>query len=165
LAALLGTTDKIDENFFSTSEQGVLKQAAINAFKRSGSDKTNLSYEDYPDNAGVKWAKIAFSKEGGGILNILKKSIDDPAFSALTTVGGATLNKDKEGNIILTDKYNFNHAYSSNLSKGENPDHASIISAIKIAIEQSPYAGLKQLGNAIVPRKNGLDIKLNLGKP
>ena len=142
----------------------ILKQAAANAFKKSGGKDTNLTYEDYPNNAGVEWAKIAFSKKEGGLLNVLKKSFNDPAFSALTSIGGATLTKDKEGNMILTDKYNFNKAYSTNPSAGEDVNKATIISALKLAIEESPYAGLRQLGNAIVPRKNGIDIRINLGK-
>ena len=90
-----------DEDYFSSTELKTIKSLVNNNMKRTGSTEGNVEYtKDYTDKLdGVYISQdVDFDNNfsGGGLIK--------------TTLGQFAYHTDKDGNTIVTDKYDFNDA-------------------------------------------------------
>ena len=128
---------------FSDEGIAVLREAAINALDKG---KSSMSYEDYPGG------KMNFNKD-------LLGKMADKNFQMRTTVGSANLRIDENGDIILTDQFNFNDAKDiKSLEEAKNAvfDVFGEKGLYKKIRKFSTYAGSEE--------GEGAPIELNLGK-
>ena len=99
-----------------------LKEAAINALNKG---RSNVDYEDYPlASDGTKVRGLVASpesrEESGGFMELATSN--DPVVQAALTIGGGTLKEDENGEVYLTDIYDF-----SKIDKEKVTDFYSMI--------------------------------------
>lgn len=99
---LLGNRDTITESNFTKDETEALKQVVLNAEKDG---RNYITYEDYFSLPGFDLKDFDSS-------NLLSRVFDTPAESVRSTLGRANFTRDSRGNIIVSDKYDFNAAYN-----------------------------------------------------
>jgi len=137
-----GDSPATNENF--TEEQlGIMKTTAANAIKEG---KDSLTYEDYPN----------FKKRNEkGFL----EKMTDPDYQMRTTIGSANIKINDDGEVILTDQFNFNDA------KDVNSLNDLRKAMIDILGEKGAYNKLRKVGTYFgSPEGEGSPIKLNLGQ-
>tara|TARA_R110000765_G_scaffold109975_2_gene201192 strand:+ start:127 stop:660 length:534 start_codon:yes stop_codon:yes gene_type:complete len=140
---LLGMDSSASNENFSDKGIAVLKEAAINALDQG---KSSMSYEDYPGG------EMNFNE------NFLSK-LQDPNFNMRTTIGSANLRINENGDIILTDQFNFNDAKDiKSLSDAKN-------AVLDIFGEEGLYKKIRKIGTyAGSEEGEGSSIELNLGQ-
>lgn len=140
---LLGMDSSASNENFSDKGIAVLKEAAINALDQG---KSSMSYEDYPGG------KMNFNE------NFLSK-LKDPNFNMRTTIGSANLRINENGDIILTDQFNFNDAKDiKSLSDAKN-------AVLEIFGEEGLYKKIRKIGTYAGSKEGeGSSIELNLGQ-
>jgi hypothetical protein len=115
--------------------------------------KDTIGYEDY---------------EGGTINQSLIKNLFSKNYNLKTLIGGGKINIDDNGNIVVTDKFDFNDAQDMNSLADVKNMFSGIVSAWQG--KDDKYAGglysalreaMKWFGSA---PGEGSDIKINLGK-
>ena len=99
-ADVLGIDTPADNTYFTEDQIKILRDSAVGALDKG---KYNITYGDYPSG------KTDLSYQEGGIMELANKMMDDE-FQMRTTIGAANLTIDANGDIILTDRFNFNDA-------------------------------------------------------
>ena len=142
-ADLVGMDSKATNEKFTDEGLAILKEAAVNALDKG---KSSMTYEDYPGG------KMNFNK------NTLAK-MADKNFQMRTTIGSANLRIDENGDIILTDQFNFNDAEDVNsLKEAKN-------AVLEIFGEDGLYKKIRKFSKfAGSGEGEGTPIELNLGK-
>ena len=140
---LMGKDELVTNEDFTETQLDVVKAAAEKAI---GEGKDTLSYGDYPK----------------GYMNYNKNFIQkmfDPDFQMRTTIGSGNIKINDEGDVILTDQFNFNDAKDVNsLNDLKN-------ALVNIFGEKGAYRKLRAVGKYFgSPEGEGAPIELNLGK-
>tara|TARA_Y100000310_G_scaffold314035_2_gene363047 strand:+ start:7737 stop:8261 length:525 start_codon:yes stop_codon:yes gene_type:complete len=172
---LLGSRGEITEENFTKKELEVLRETVKRSRQRMQREKESrakdfefvglspratdigISYQDYP--ATQKLTGEFPSSIPSSLSSLIKRtseSFRDPATSLAMTIGLGDLSKDKKGNTIVTDTYNFNAASREELNLAE------VIRALTAG--GSLFGGMDVLGVLAVPRDEGRPININLGK-
>ena len=97
---VLGIDTPADNTYFTEDQLKILRDSAVGALDKG---KSSMTYEDYPSG------KSDISYQEKGIMELANKMMDDE-FQMRTTIGAANLTIDANGDIILTDRFNFNDA-------------------------------------------------------
>lgn len=101
---IFGGDGDVTEEDLSGNELQALRSIITPEVLRKG----KLEYADY----GTTEGNNVYSDVGGGGQgnNPIAKSFSDPAYALKTTLGQARVFTDKNGNVIIEDRYNFNDA-------------------------------------------------------
>ena len=101
---IFGGDGDVTEEDLSGNELTALRSIITPEVLRKG----KLEYKDYATTEGDN----VYSDVGGGGQgsNPIAKSFSDPAYALKTTLGQARVFTDKNGNVIIEDRYNFNDA-------------------------------------------------------
>ena len=140
---LLGFQDNYTEEDFGDTTLEALRKAVKNAIE---DEQSYINYADYDDPRGSTRSDPIF------------EVISDPDKIAKTTIGAANFGVE-DGNLVLTDKYNFNDANAV-------ADMAFMdkLKGVKEGFEYGPYQGLRAIGTFFGSGEgDGSDIKINLG--
>ena len=142
-ADIVGMDKPAGKEQFTEEGLGILKEAAINALDKG---KSSMTYEDYPGG------EMNFNKD-------LLGKMADKNFQMRTTIGSANLRIDENGDIILTDQFNFNDAKDVNsLKEAKN-------AVLEIFGEDGLYKKIRKFSKfAGSGEGEGTPIELNLGK-
>ena len=142
-ADLVGMDKPAGNEQFTEEGLNILKKAATTALDKG---KYSMSYKDYPGG------EMNFNK------NLLAK-MADKNFQMRTTIGSANLRIDENGDIILTDQFNFNDAEDVNsLKEAKN-------AVLEIFGEEGLYKKIRKFSKfAGSGEGEGTPIELNLGK-
>ena len=142
-ADIVGMDSPAGKEKFTEEGLGILKEAAINALDKG---KSSMTYEDYP----------------GGEMNFntdLLGKMANKNFQMRTTIGSANLRIDENGDIILTDQFNFNDAKDVKSLK-EAKD-----AVLEVFGEKGLYKKIRKFSTyAGSEEGKGAPIELNLGK-
>ena len=142
-ADLVGMDKPAGKEQFTEEGLGILKEAATTALDKG---KSSMSYEDYPGG------EMNFNK------NLLAK-MADKNFQMRTTIGSANLRIDENGDIILTDQFNFNDA--KDVKSLEEAKDA----VLEVFGEKGLYKKIRKFSTyAGSEEGKGAPIELNLGK-
>jgi hypothetical protein len=135
LETVQGKKEPITESNFSPKELNVLRQLI-----ESTGGRGNVQYDDYTNfmkrqqqEKGTIPASIA-----PNVLSML-----DPIGNVQTTLGRFTYASDADGNLVVTDKYDFNPIRSMS----------------------GAYGALRNYAAEKIPPGKGREVKINLGKP
>ena len=169
LRSLAGITDPVDESFFKDSELDMLR-------KKIG--RSEISKEVGDENYPLPKNTIGYGYRGGKDLSVSRALTDDETNIDMT-IGKANYTKDKDGNYILKDKYNFDGimggGYGGLNEKalmrmgGSKTDKDLISAAIEsYKKEEIPLAQLARIIGGINLGSDkgfeGVPIKINLGQ-
>tara|TARA_R110000824_G_scaffold73848_1_gene187936 strand:- start:163 stop:699 length:537 start_codon:yes stop_codon:yes gene_type:complete len=147
---IFGGSGDFTEKDLSDEYKAELKGIVSNALLEG---KDTISYEDY---------------EGGTIDRSLIKNLFSKNYNLKTLIGGGKIEINENGEIVVTDKFNYNDAKDIDSLADVKEMFSGIISAYKG--EDDKYAGglysairegVKWLGSA---PGEGSDININLGK-
>lgn len=130
-----GKKKKITESDFTADEL-----AAMRRLIKSTGDKGYVTYRDYAD--------IADKENSSAVPSVL--SIFDPLGNVQTTLGRFKYSRDKDGNVVATDAYDFNPVETG----GE----------VNAAWRLSPYGIIRQYAGEKIPPGEGRDVQINLGR-
>ena len=169
LRSLAGITDPVDESFFKDSELDMLR-------KKIG--RSEISKEVGDENYPLPKNTIGYGYRGGKDLSVSRALTDDETNIDMT-IGKANYTKDKDGNYILKDKYDFDGimggGYGGLNEKalmrmgGSKTDKDLISAAIEsYKKEEIPLAQLARIIGGINLGSDkgfeGVPIKINLGQ-
>jgi hypothetical protein len=169
LRSLAGITDPVDESFFKDSELDMLR-------KKIG--RSEISKEVGDENYPLPKNTIGYGYRGGKDLSASRALTDDETNIDMT-IGKANYTKDKDGNYILKDKYDFDGimggGYGGLNEKalmrmgGSKTDKDLISAAIEsYKKEEIPLAQLARIIGGINLGSDkgfeGVPIKINLGQ-
>lgn len=152
LSTMLGNREPITEKNFSAKELKTLRDAARRAERQK---RNGISYYDYSNNGD-------FEIDAPGWVRALKESFVNPDYSVATTIGLANTKRDKHGNLIVEDTYDFNRDGPGHLLKQEM-ERGNIKGALKFAADR-PTELLDMLGYLLAPEGKGRKVRVNLGK-
>ena len=141
-ADLIGMDSPAGKEKFTEEGLGILKEAATTALDKG---KSSMTYEDYPGG------EMNFNK------NLLAK-MADKNFQMRTTIGSANLRIDENGDIILTDQFNFNDAKDvKSLKDAKN-------AVLEIFGEDGLYKKIRKFATYTGSEEGkGAPIEINLG--
>ena len=141
-ADLVGMDSPAGKEKFTEEGLGILKEAATTALDKG---KSSMTYEDYPEGY------MDFNK------NLLSKMADEN-FQMRTTIGSANLRIDENGDIILTDQFNFNDA--KDIKSLEDAKNA----VLDIFGEKGLYKKIRKFATYAGSKEGeGTPIEINLG--
>ena len=146
---VLGIDTPADNTYFTEDQLKILRDSAVNSLDKG---KSSMTYEDYPSG------KSDISYQEKGIMELANKMMDDE-FQMRTTIGAANLTIDANGDIILTDRFNFNDAQDvRDLEDAKNAifDIFGTDGAYKKIRKVGTYAGSGE--------GKGAPIEINLGQ-
>lgn len=160
LRSLSGIKDPIDESFFSKSELKQMRSSVGRSeIAKETGDKNYL--ENFPKDT------IGYSGKKFSVLDALI----DPTVNLEMTLGRSNYEKDKEGNYIVKDKYDFNTKSANILKESIDSDKLVNKDLLKAAIEEYKKGEVDLTGLARVigglnlgDQTKGVPIKINLGK-
>lgn len=142
VSGLTGTDSPQTEKDYDPKLVEALRFVAGNAL---ASGRTNIDYGDYPNLPDGTPMKdfVSSSKARGGFSNFFEQVADNPFAIAAFTIGGATVEVDKKGNVYLVDRYDFN--------KSKTTPNSDLYSQFRRAV------------GALMPGK-GNSVRIYLGK-
>lgn len=147
LETVQGNRTPITESHFSPEELAALKQLVM----LKGGDSGSIQYKDY----GLLGKAM---RDQGHLPVSLSPSLLSP-LDALgniqTTLGRFNYAKDKEGNLVISDSYDFNPA---------SVDNRGLKSNGELVAASGPYAWVRNYAGEKVPPGYGRNVKINLGK-
>tara|TARA_R110000822_G_scaffold37412_1_gene104679 strand:- start:174 stop:704 length:531 start_codon:yes stop_codon:yes gene_type:complete len=146
---VLGIDTPADNTYFTEDQIQILKDSATSALDKG---KRSMTYEDYPSG------KSDVSYQDKGIMELANKMMDDE-FQMRTTIGAANLTIDANGDIILTDRFNFNDAQDvKDLEDAKN-------AILDIFGTDGAYKKIRKVGTYAGSGEGfGAPIELNLGQ-
>jgi len=144
-----------DETFLSSGDLKYLQEKGLEKLKK-GTLKTGLGYDDWG------FAEDEVLKLAGNKPSAFMRSMVNPAFRMATLLGLSDL-KVEDGNLIITDLYNFNPGpkrikYKKLVDEGKTKEAAGFLKS-QTPIEQ---ATLKAFLNQKEDKESG-KIRINLG--
>ena len=146
---VLGIDTPADNTYFTEDQLKILRDSAINSLDKG---KSSMTYEDYPSG------KSDISYQEKGIMELANKMMDDE-FQMRTTIGAANLTIDANGDIILTDRFNFND--SQDVKDLEDAKNA----IFDIFGTEGAYKKIRKVGTYAGSGEGfGAPIELNLGQ-
>jgi hypothetical protein len=147
LETVQGVRDPITEANFSPEEQAFLRQ--LIEFK--GGDKGAVTYKDY------QALQNKLYDEGQGALQARPSifSLVEPFGNIQTTLGQFSYARDKNGNLVVTDTYDFNPIHNRYQSQeAQTGDYGAL----------SPYGWIRNYAGEKIPPGYGRNVRVNLGK-
>ena len=146
---ILGIDTPADNSYFTENQLNILRDSATDALDKG---KNSMTYEDYPSG------KSDISYQSEGILGLANKMFEDE-FQMRTTIGAANLTIDANGDIILTDRFNFNDAKDvRDLEDAKN-------AIFDILGSDGAYKKIRKVGTyAGSGEGKGAPIEINLGQ-
>ena len=146
---ILGIDTPADNSYFTENQLDILRNSATDALDKG---KNSMTYEDYPSG------KSDISYQSEGILGLANKMFEDE-FQMRTTIGAANLTIDANGDIILTDRFNFNDAKDvRDLEDAKN-------AILDIFGTDGAYKKIRKVGTYAGSGEGfGAPIELNLGQ-
>jgi len=146
---ILGIDTPADNSYFTENQLNILRDSATGALDKG---KNSMTYEDYPSG------KSDVSYQEKGIMELANKMFDDE-FQMRTTIGAANLTIDANGDIILTDRFNFNDAQDvRDLNDAKN-------AIFDILGSKGAYKKIRKIGTyAGSGEGKGAPIEINLGQ-
>lgn len=75
------------------------------------------------------------------------------------TLGGFNYNTDQDGNVVISDQYDFNTDRSY-----ENEQQRGLWSRLQTAL-LNPALNAAEIGRKVIPPGKGVDVRINLGRP
>jgi hypothetical protein len=169
LRSLSGITDSVDESFFKNSELDMLR-------KKIG--RSEIAKETGDENYPLPKNTIGYGYRGGKDLSVSRALTDDETNIDMT-IGKANYTKDKDGNYILKDKYDFDGIMGGGYGglggkaimrmSGSKTDKDLIGAAIEsYKKKEMPLAQLARIIGGINLGSDkgfeGVPIKINLGQ-
>jgi len=169
LRSLSGITDPIDESFFKDSELNMLRKKIA---------RSEIAKETNDQSYNLPKDTIGYGYREGKDFTVFNALTDDETNIDMT-IGRAKYKKDKDGNYILEDKYNFNSVMGGGYGKTLGETHSKITQAgtdkdiISAALEsykkkEIPLAQLARIIGGINLSGDrgfkGVPIKINLGQ-
>tara|TARA_B100000029_G_scaffold192550_1_gene190617 strand:+ start:1416 stop:2144 length:729 start_codon:yes stop_codon:yes gene_type:complete len=158
LADLLGVNKTFTEDDLTSSELSFLQDLILN---KSIVEEYTSGGKNFPINFyGGGFHEI---RKSDSLLDLIKQSYD-PYKSMSTTLGQAQLSKDKEGNLIISDNYDFN--LFANMTENMTTTDAlkGIFQQLK---EGNPYKAMGIIAGKLGTsefEKAGNPVRINLGK-
>ena len=163
---VFGGDDDLTENDLSPAEYAAARKVAINALQRNSNV---ISYADYGTvDKGMKsvYEDPAYADVGGSIKGsqgVIKKSFTDPRYALKTTIGQARLTKNKKGETIIEDQYNFNEKSWKDRSFSME-GLKTFLGDMRNVIRQPEYFAPRMLGSYLGSGPGeGSMVKINLG--
>ncbi len=155
LYTLLGGKEGLTENDLSDSDKESVLRAVQQVIQQTGQQSGTIGYGDYGGGP------IAIPQDPG-LLDILHKSFTDPAFRMETTLGMANYNVGPDGNVHVSDQYDFNASPES--VQQAKQAHGGGLGLAMEGYKQAGWLGLlNALGNLARPGETGTPYSLNLG--
>jgi len=145
--SFFGDMSPINEEHFSKKELKLLREVAEDAESRG---KSEIGYGDYKEEK--PWASG---------FDHIKSAIFDPGGSMANTLGMADISRDEEGNLVITDMYDF--AASAEFQEQSIKD-GTMPSLLDAFVEAGPIGPLNLIGNKMLPKGEGRPIKIKLPK-
>jgi hypothetical protein len=161
---IAGGTQDLTEKDLQPSDTDALKRAVLRDAQKSGKDSGTIGYGDYGETPG-EFSDFDYDNAGGeGIGKAIVSSFTDPKFRMETTIGMATWRKDKSGNIIIEDRYNFNATRKQVEDALKDKSKSAVLMD---AWSKKGYVGvINALGNMFgsTDDEPGNRVRINLGK-
>jgi len=149
---LFGGTETLTEKDLKKSERKALKQAALRAQSQG---KQAIEYADYGTQQKGE-SQYADVGGGGDALDFVSR-VFDPNYSMKTTIGQARIEKDKDGNTIIVDRYNFNDS-------DDKFSFTGLMAGVKRA-GFNPYAQIRNIAKELGSGQGqGSEVRINLGQ-
>jgi hypothetical protein len=149
-----GKFDKVfTEKNLNTEYQSILKSIALDVLSKG---KTNIEYADYKSVEGDNaYADVSYTAKG-------VPDITDKRFNLKTSLGQATIKVDRNGNLIVVDKFNFNDSADIN----SFTDFYQMVKEIGgSALQGEGYNLVRKVGKWFgSPEGEGQTVRINLGK-
>lgn len=159
-STMFGSEANITEKDFSASDKQALKEAVIRVSTASGKKEGVISYGDYGKGGFSNWEEDP-SFGGTSLSTIVFDSFNDPRFRLETTLGAARY-KIENGNVIITDTYDF-AASKEKLEKLKN--EKGTMNVLKEAFQSHGWSGLlNAMGNLKMGGVKKRKVHINLGK-
>ena len=148
-----GKFDKVfTEKNLNTEYQSILKSIALDVLSKG---KTNIEYADYKSVEGDNpYADVNYTVKG-------VPDITDKRFNLKTSLGQATIKVDRNGNLIIVDKFNFNDSADIN----SFTDFYQMVKEIGgSALQGEGYNLVRKVGKWFgSPEGEGQNVRINLG--
>ena len=147
------------EDFFNEAEKVSMLSVIKNSMDRLGDKSTgSVAYEDYTSGlADVTWNKS----------NVDPLSLRDAEGSVKKTLGQFTWRVDDNGDIIVTDEYDFNDAKELQEKYPSNKDKVKHLTSLATQVatgDLSKYGWLRKLGGLYGSKEGeGVAFEVNLG--
>lgn len=149
-----GKFDKVfTEKNLNQEYQSILKSIALDVLSKG---KTNIEYADYKSVEGDNaYADVSYTAKG-------VPDITDKRFNLKTSLGQATIKVDRNGNLIIVDKFNFNDSADIN----SFTDFYQMVKEIGgSALQGEGYNLVRKVGKWFgSPEGEGQTVRINLGK-
>lgn len=168
-SSIMGNRGELNESHFSNSDKQSIIRAVLRNMKHPGSEPNTIGYFDYgkKENHRTGWEG---SGSGNGVspIGAMIKSFTDPAFRMETTLGMANYHTDDNGDVIVTDTYDFGAPQEVINQKIKENGGSKIKTYLQLARErQSNFEGkLNIIGNLFAGGDGtGAPVRINLGNP
>jgi hypothetical protein len=148
-----GKFDKVfTEKNLNTEYKSILKSIALDVLSKG---KTNIEYKDYKSVEGDNaYADVSYTAKG-------VPDITDKRFNLKTSLGQASIKVDRNGNLIIVDKFNFNDSADIN----SFTDFYQMVKEIGgSALQGEGYNLVRKVGKWFgSPEGEGQTVRINLG--
>ena len=147
------------EDFFRGEEKAAMKDIVLASIKRTGNATSgSVSYDDYETGfADVTWAR-----------NIDPLSLGNAQGAVKKTLGQFNWRINEDGDLIITDRYNFNDAEQYNKQYPTPAAKAKHLIGLGLKVssgEMSTYGWLRRVGALYGSKEGeGATFEINLGK-
>jgi len=149
-----GKFDKIfTEKNLNPEYKSILKSIALDVLSKG---KTNIEYADYKSVEGDNaYADVNYTAKG-------LPDISNKRFNLKTSLGQASIKVDRNGNLIIVDKFNFNDSADIN----SFTDFYQMVKEIGgSALQGEGYNLVRKVGKWFgSPEGEGQNVRINLGK-
>lgn len=154
------------EDFFSVAEKDVIKALVVNSSKRLGNKKRGAV--EYGNANNPKDYTIGIEDVTWDSSNVDSLSFNDAEGAIKKTLGQFNWNINKEGDLIVTDRYNFNDAADLQAQYPAHTDRLKHLSQLAAGVatgDTSTFGWLRRLG-ALYGSVDGegAEFRINLGK-
>lgn len=154
------------EDFFSAAEKDVIKALVVNSSKRLGNKKRGAV--EYGNANNPKDYTIGIEDVTWDSSNVDSLSFNDAEGAIKKTLGQFSWNINKEGDLIVTDRYNFNDAADLQAQYPTHTDRLKHLSQLAAGVatgDTSTFGWLRRLGALYGSVEGeGAEFRINLGK-
>jgi len=154
------------EDFFSAAEKDVIKALVVNSSKRLGNKKRGAV--EYGNANNPKDYTIGIEDVTWDSSNVDSLSFNDAEGAIKKTLGQFSWKINKEGDLIVTDRYNFNDAADLQAQYPTHTDRLKHLSQLAAGVatgDTSTFGWLRRLGALYGSVEGeGAEFRINLGK-